>query len=155
MSMMIQSSTKARILEAQSEVSKNVNTSAEMLRGVDKQFERIEDGIFYFVEQIWIPAYVNLRTFIMDEAHATKYFVHPREDKMYYDLRDLYWWPGMKKDIALYVSKCLTCSKVKAKHQKPLGLLQQPEIPEWEWEKITIDFITKLPGNRYLRKGQK
>ncbi|GKA53555.1 putative reverse transcriptase domain-containing protein [Tanacetum coccineum] len=53
--------------------------------------------------------------------------------------------PGMKKDIALYVSKCLTCSKVKADHQKPSGLLQQPEIPEWEWEKITMDFITKLP----------
>ncbi|GKE40653.1 putative reverse transcriptase domain-containing protein [Tanacetum coccineum] len=55
---------------------------------------------------------------------------HP--DKMYYDLRDLYWWPGMKKDIALYVSECLTCSKVKAEHQKLSGLLQQPEILEWK-----------------------
>ncbi|GKA92751.1 putative reverse transcriptase domain-containing protein [Tanacetum coccineum] len=64
---------------------------------------------------------------------------------MYYDLRDLYWWPGMNKDIALYVSKCLTCSKVKAEHQKPSGLLQQPEIPEWKWENITTDFIVKLP----------
>ncbi|GJX96372.1 putative reverse transcriptase domain-containing protein [Tanacetum coccineum] len=64
---------------------------------------------------------------------------------MYYDLRDLYWWPGMKKDIALYVSKCLTCSKVKVEHQKPSGLLQQPEIPEWKWENITMDFITRLP----------
>ncbi|GJZ63714.1 putative reverse transcriptase domain-containing protein [Tanacetum coccineum] len=64
---------------------------------------------------------------------------------MYYDLRDLYWWPEMKKDIALYVSKCLTCSKVKEEHQKPSGLLQQPEIPEWKWENITMDFINKLP----------
>ncbi|GJT05132.1 putative reverse transcriptase domain-containing protein [Tanacetum coccineum] len=64
---------------------------------------------------------------------------------MYYDLRGLYWWPGMKKDIATYVSKCLTCSKVKAEHQKPSGLLQQPEIPEWKWENITMDFISKLP----------
>ncbi|GKE49186.1 putative reverse transcriptase domain-containing protein [Tanacetum coccineum] len=56
---------------------------------------------------------------------------------MYYDLRDMYWWPGMKKDIALYVSKCLTCSKVKAEHQRPSGLLQQPEIPEWKWERIS------------------
>ncbi|GJX60961.1 putative reverse transcriptase domain-containing protein [Tanacetum coccineum] len=54
-------------------------------------------------------------------------------------------WPGMKKDIALYVSKCLTCSKVKAKHQRPSGLLQQPEIPKWKWERIAMDFITKLP----------
>ncbi|GJX70842.1 putative reverse transcriptase domain-containing protein [Tanacetum coccineum] len=64
---------------------------------------------------------------------------------MYHDLRDLYWWPGMKRDIAEYVSKCLTCSKIKAEHQKPSGLLQQPEIPEWKWEKITMDLVTKLP----------
>ncbi|GKC98883.1 putative reverse transcriptase domain-containing protein [Tanacetum coccineum] len=81
----------------------------------------------------------------MNEAHAIKYFVHPAADKMYYDLRDIYWWPGMKKDIALYVSKCLTCSKVKPKHQKPSGLLQQPEIPVWKWDNITMDFIAKLP----------
>ncbi|GJX52769.1 putative reverse transcriptase domain-containing protein [Tanacetum coccineum] len=55
-----------------------------------------------------------------------------RADKMYYDLRDRYWWSGMKKDIAVYVSRCLTCLKVKAKHQRPSGLLQQPEIPEWK-----------------------
>nr|GEZ51727.1 retrotransposon protein, putative, Ty3-gypsy subclass [Tanacetum cinerariifolium] len=89
--------------------------------------------------------YGNLRTLIMNEAHATRYSIHPGADKMYYDLRGLYWWPGMKKDIAMYVSKCLTCSKVKAEHQKPSGLLQQPEIPEWKWEKITMDFINKLP----------
>ncbi|GJW25999.1 putative reverse transcriptase domain-containing protein [Tanacetum coccineum] len=80
----------------------------------------------------------------MNEAHTTKYFVHPGADKMYYDLRDLYWWPEMKKDIALYVRKCLTFSKVKAEHQKPSGLLQQPEIPEWKWENIIMDFIMKL-----------
>ncbi|GJR35777.1 putative reverse transcriptase domain-containing protein [Tanacetum coccineum] len=61
------------------------------------------------------------------------------------DLKDLYWWPGMKRDIAEYVSKCLTCSKIKAEHKKPSGLLQQPEIPEWKWEKITMDLVTKLP----------
>ncbi|GJU02878.1 putative reverse transcriptase domain-containing protein [Tanacetum coccineum] len=80
----------------------------------------------------------------MNEAYHIKYSVHPRVDKMYYDLGDLYWWPEMKKDIALHVSKCLTCSKVKAEHQKPSGLLQQPEIPEWKWENITMDFIMKL-----------
>ncbi|GJS39526.1 putative reverse transcriptase domain-containing protein [Tanacetum coccineum] len=81
----------------------------------------------------------------MDEAHKSKYFVHPRADKMYYDLRDRYWWPGMKKDIAEYVSKCLTCLKVKTEHQRPSGLLQQPEIPVWKWEGIAMDFMTKLP----------
>ncbi|KAI3744715.1 hypothetical protein L1987_57806 [Smallanthus sonchifolius] len=64
---------------------------------------------------------------------------------MYMGLRQQYWWPGMKKDIALFVVKCLTCSKVKAEHQKPSGLLEQPEIPVWKWENLAMDFITKLP----------
>ncbi|GJV64583.1 putative reverse transcriptase domain-containing protein [Tanacetum coccineum] len=83
----------------------------------------------------------------MDEAHTSRYSIHPGADKMYYDLRDLYWWPGMKRDIAEYVSRCLMCSKIKAEHQKPSGLLQQPEIPEWKWEKITMDLVTKLPNS--------
>nr|GEW38702.1 putative reverse transcriptase domain-containing protein [Tanacetum cinerariifolium] len=64
---------------------------------------------------------------------------------MYYDLRDLYWWLGMKRDIAEYVSRCLTCSKIKAEHQKPSGLLQQPEIPKWKWKKLAMDLVIKLP----------
>ncbi|GKD55539.1 putative reverse transcriptase domain-containing protein [Tanacetum coccineum] len=95
--------------------------------------------------RIWVPSTGNLRTLIIDEAHTTSYSVHPEADKMYYDLIDMYWLSGMKKDITVYVSKCLTCSKVKVEHQKPSGLLQQPDIPEWKWEKITTHFITKLP----------
>ncbi|GJX31522.1 putative reverse transcriptase domain-containing protein [Tanacetum coccineum] len=81
----------------------------------------------------------------MDEAHKLKYYVHPGADKMYYDLRDRYWWPRKKKDVAEYVSKCLTYIKVKAEHQRPSSLLQQPEIPVWKWEGIAMDFVTKLP----------
>ncbi|GKA04014.1 putative reverse transcriptase domain-containing protein [Tanacetum coccineum] len=81
----------------------------------------------------------------MDEAHKSKYSVHPGADNMYYDLRDRYWWPGMKKDIAEYVSKCLTCLKVKDEHQRPSGLLQQLEIPIWKWEGIAMYFVTRLP----------
>ncbi|GKC03005.1 putative reverse transcriptase domain-containing protein [Tanacetum coccineum] len=66
----------------------------------------------------------------LDAQYGRRNDVHPGADKMYYDLRNLYWWHGMKKDIVEYVSKCLTCSKIKAEHQKPSGLLQQPEIPE-------------------------
>ncbi|GKB01503.1 putative reverse transcriptase domain-containing protein [Tanacetum coccineum] len=64
---------------------------------------------------------------------------------MYQDLKKLYWWPNMKAIIAEYVGKCLTCSRVKAECQKPSGLLVQPEIPMWKWERITMDFVTKLP----------
>ncbi|GKA27828.1 putative reverse transcriptase domain-containing protein [Tanacetum coccineum] len=71
---------------------------------------------------------------IMLESHKSKYSVYPGSDKMYHDLKKLYWWPNMRADIATYVSKCLTCAKVKAEHQKPSGLLQQPEIPVWKWE---------------------
>ncbi|GJX65474.1 putative reverse transcriptase domain-containing protein [Tanacetum coccineum] len=90
-----------------------------------------------------------MRTIIMDEANKTGYSVHPRADKMYHDLHDMYWWPRMKRDIATYVSKCLTCAKVKAEHQRPSSLLQQPEIPEWKLTKsahflaIREDFSTE------------
>nr|GEZ35142.1 reverse transcriptase domain-containing protein [Tanacetum cinerariifolium] len=81
----------------------------------------------------------------LQRAHKSKYSIHPEADKMYYDLRDRYWWPRMKNVIAEYVSKCLTCLKVKVEHQRPFGLLQQHEIPIWKWEGIAIDFVTKLP----------
>nr|GFB27601.1 putative reverse transcriptase domain-containing protein [Tanacetum cinerariifolium] len=95
--------------------------------------------------RIWLPCYGNLRTVIMHESHKSNYSVHPGFDKMYQDMKKLYWWPNMKVDIATYVSKCLTCAKVKAEHQRPSGLLVQLKIPEWKWNNITMDFVTKLP----------
>ncbi|GKF82991.1 putative reverse transcriptase domain-containing protein [Tanacetum coccineum] len=76
---------------------------------------------------------------------TSKYSIHPGSEKMYQDVKKLYWWPNMKANIATYVSKCLTCAKVKAEHQRPSGLLVQPEIPQWKWDNITMDFVTKLP----------
>nr|GFB34685.1 reverse transcriptase domain-containing protein [Tanacetum cinerariifolium] len=93
----------------------------------------------------WLPCYGDLRTVIMHESHKSKYSIHPGSDKMYQDMKKLYWWPNMKADIVTYVSKCLTCAKVKAEHQSPSGLLVQPRIPEWKWDNITMDFVTKLP----------
>ncbi|GJR54792.1 putative reverse transcriptase domain-containing protein [Tanacetum coccineum] len=145
MSITIHSGLKTKILEAQSEASKDLKAPAEWLRGLERHFEQRADGEIYFFDRIWIPSIGDVRKLIMDEAHTSRYSVHPGADKMYYDLRDLYWWPGMKRDIAEYVSRCLTCSKIKAEHQKPSGLLQQPEVPEWKWEKLAMDFITKLP----------
>ncbi|KAI3822823.1 hypothetical protein L1987_10421 [Smallanthus sonchifolius] len=134
-----------QICNAQLEDLKEENLTLEATRGMEKQLEVKSDGIRYFTERIWIPVYGNLRELVMDEAHKSRYSVHPRSDKMYHDLKVLYWWPKMKADIATYVSKCLTCSKVKVEYQKPSGLLQQPEIPMWKWEQISMDFITKLP----------
>ncbi|GKC24789.1 putative reverse transcriptase domain-containing protein [Tanacetum coccineum] len=86
------------------------------------------------------------RTLIMHESHKSKYYVHPGSDKMYQDMKQLYCWPNIKADIATYVSKCLMYLKVKAEHQKPSGLLVQPKIPQWKWDNITMDFVTKLPN---------
>nr|GEY48704.1 reverse transcriptase domain-containing protein [Tanacetum cinerariifolium] len=120
MNMTFQSSIKDRILAAQKEAS---DESAGLQRGLDEMIELRNDGALYYLDRICVPLKGDVRTLIMDEAYKSKYFVHPGADKMYYDLRDRYWWPGMKKDIAVYVSRCLTCLKVKAEHQRPSGLL--------------------------------
>ncbi|GJS77350.1 putative reverse transcriptase domain-containing protein [Tanacetum coccineum] len=110
-----------------------------------KKLEARADGTLCLDNRSWLPCYGDTRSLIMHESHKSKYSIHPGSDKMYHDLKMLYWWPNIKADIATYVSKCLTCAKVKAEHQRPSGLLVQPDIPEWKWEKITMDFITKLP----------
>ncbi|GKE85260.1 putative reverse transcriptase domain-containing protein [Tanacetum coccineum] len=110
--------------------------------------ERLEpraDGTLCLHGRSWLPCYGDLRSMIMHESHKSKYSIYPGSEKMYQDVKKLYWWPNMKADIATYVSKCLTCARVKAEHQRPSGLLVQPEIPEWKWDNITMDFITKLP----------
>ncbi|GJX96878.1 putative reverse transcriptase domain-containing protein [Tanacetum coccineum] len=85
-------------------------------KGLDEMIEQRSDGTLYYLDRIWVPLKGDVRTLIMDEAHKSKYSMHPRADKMYYDLRDRYWWPGMKKEIVVY-----------------------------KWERIAMDFVTKLP----------
>ncbi|GJR64078.1 putative reverse transcriptase domain-containing protein [Tanacetum coccineum] len=122
-----------RILKAQLEAVKQENAKAENLGRLLKPiFEVHSDGIWYFENRVWLPLFGGLRDLIMHESHKSKYSIHPGSDKMYQDMKKLYWWPNMKADIATYVSKCLTCAKVKVEHQRPSGLLQQPEILEWK-----------------------
>ncbi|GJT12709.1 putative reverse transcriptase domain-containing protein [Tanacetum coccineum] len=122
--MTVHTNLPERILNAQTDAMKEENVKAENLgRLIKPIFEARSDGIQCFEGRIWLPV---------------------RQD-LFQDLKKLYWWPNMKAEIATYVSKCLTCAKVKAEHQKPSGLLQQPEIPEWKWEKITMDFVSGLP----------
>ncbi|GJV02584.1 putative reverse transcriptase domain-containing protein [Tanacetum coccineum] len=146
-----------RILEAQIEARKPENLKSEDVGGMlienskdpekprKEKLEPRADGTLCLNNRSWLPRYGDLRTLIMHESHKSKYSVHPGSDKMYQDMKQLYWWPNMKADIATYVSKCLTCLRVKAEHQKPSGLLVQPAIPQWKWENITMDFVTKLP----------
>ncbi|GJX00103.1 putative reverse transcriptase domain-containing protein [Tanacetum coccineum] len=133
------------ILNAQVEARKEENYGTEDLCGMIKNLEPRADGTLCLKNRSWIPCFGNLRTLIMHESHKSKYSIHPGSDKMYQDLKKLYWWPNMKAEIATYVSKCMTCAKVKAEYQKPSGLLVQPKIPQWKWENITMDFVTKLP----------
>ncbi|GKA63446.1 putative reverse transcriptase domain-containing protein [Tanacetum coccineum] len=110
-----------RILKAQTEAMKEERVKAENLgRLIKPIFKIYSDGIRYFDKRIWLSLFGQY-------------------------LKKLYWWSNMKADIATYVSKCLTSAKVKAEHQKSSGLLQQPEIPKWKWEKITMDFVSGLP----------
>ncbi|GKD57935.1 putative reverse transcriptase domain-containing protein [Tanacetum coccineum] len=140
-----------QILNAQTEAQKPENLKNEDVGGMirkDIPKEKLEpraDGTLCLNGRSWLPCYGDLRTVIMHESHKSKYSIHPGSDKMYQDMKKLYWWPNMKADIATYVSKCLTCARVKAEHQRPSGLLVQPEIPQWKWDNITMDFITKLP----------
>ncbi|GJY50147.1 putative reverse transcriptase domain-containing protein [Tanacetum coccineum] len=119
-----------QILSAQSEARKEENFINEDLHGMINKLEPRADGTLCLNNRSWIPCFGDLRALIMHESHKSKYSIHPGSDKMYQDLKKLYWWPNMKAEIATYVSKCLTCAKVKIEYQKPSGLLVQPEIPQ-------------------------
>ncbi|GJZ58638.1 putative reverse transcriptase domain-containing protein [Tanacetum coccineum] len=128
---------------------KEENYGTEDLCGMIKNLEPRADGKLCLKNKSWIPCFGNLRALIMHQSHKSKYSIHPGSDKMYQDLKKLYWWPNMKAEIATYVSKCMTCAKVKAEYQKPSGLFVQSIIPIWKWENITMDFVTKLPKTTY------
>nr|GEZ16572.1 putative reverse transcriptase domain-containing protein [Tanacetum cinerariifolium] len=126
------------VLNAQTEARKPENVKKEDVGGMlvknsrdpekvrTKKLEPRADGTLCLNGRSWLPCYGNLRTVIMYESYKSKYSIHPGSDKMYQDMKKLYWWPNMKADIATYVSKCLTCAKVKAEHQKPSGLETDP-----------------------------
>ncbi|KAJ8767334.1 hypothetical protein K2173_017378 [Erythroxylum novogranatense] len=95
--------------------------------------------------RLCIPNDKAVKDEIMDEAHNAPYSMHPGSTRMYRDLKEHFWWKGMKKDVAEYVSRCLVCQQVKAEHQAPSGMLQPLSIPEWKWQRITMDFLMGLP----------
>ncbi|GJR64977.1 putative reverse transcriptase domain-containing protein [Tanacetum coccineum] len=130
-----------QILNAQTEARKPENIMNEDVGGMlienskdpeklrTEKLEPRTDGTLCLNGRSWLPCYGDLRTVIMHESHKSKYSIHLGSNKMYQDIKKLYLWPNMKADIATYVSKCLTCAKVKAENQRSSGLLVQPDIP--------------------------
>jgi hypothetical protein len=108
-------------------------------------YQMMEGGLLTYRSRLYIPDCDDLKRFILDELHKRPYTGHPGYQKMITATRKQFYWPGLKKDIAEYLAKCIECQQVKAEHRHPAGLLQPLPIPEWKWETISMDFITGLP----------
>ena len=144
----ISSDFKSELLKAHqdSEALRKVLPAVE--QGKQWRMSEGHDGLWRFKNRIIVPDVGDLRQSILKEAHKSGFSIHPGSTKMYQDLKAMFWWPGMKNDVALHVSKCLTCQKVKIEHQRPSGTLQPLEIPQWKWESIAMDFVIGLPRTR-------
>ncbi|EOY03326.1 DNA/RNA polymerases superfamily protein [Theobroma cacao] len=134
-----------KIKEAQSKDEFVIKALEDPQGRKGKMFTKGTDGVLRYGTRLYVPDGDGLRREILEEAHMAAYVVHPGATKMYQDLKEVYWWEGLKRDVAEFVSKCLVCQQVKAEHQKPAGLLQPLPVPEWKWEHIAMDFVTGLP----------
>ncbi|KAJ9567181.1 LOW QUALITY PROTEIN: hypothetical protein OSB04_003147 [Centaurea solstitialis] len=143
--MVVTTSFLELVWRAQKEAGRNDNQNRERVRCQLPLMVRDSRGLLTRHEQVWVPHAGGARQTLLEEAHKSRFSIHPGATKMYRNLRTDYWWPGMKREVARYVESCMTCLKVKAEHQRPHGKMQPLEIPEWKWENITMDLITKLP----------
>ena len=137
-----------KIRELQIQDPQIVKLRGELESGQRGDLSLREDGTVVMGQRLCVPDVGHVRREIMEEAHSSAYAMHPGSTKMYHTLKEHYWWKGMKRDIAEFVSRCLTCQQVKAEHQKPAGLLQSLSIPQWKCERITMDFVVGLPRCR-------
>ena len=108
-------------------------------------FRMDDNGTLWFGKRLCVPESKTIRDAILCEAHESAYSIHPGSTKMYLDLKEKYWWYGLKRDMAEYVALCDTCQRVKAEHQRPAGLLQPMKIPKWKWDEVGMDFMVSLP----------
>ena len=136
---------EAEIWQHQKEDEKLQEIRELLKKGEAPHFREDDQSTLWYKNRICVPEGNDLRKLILSEAHDTAYSIHPGSTKMYYDLKERFWWPGMKRSVTEYVAICDTCQRVKAEHQRPAGLLQPLKIPEWKWEEITMDFIVGLP----------
>jgi hypothetical protein len=119
-----------------------------IIDGKGKDFREDAEGVVWFKDRLCVPDIKSIRELILKEAHETAYSIHPGSEKMYQDLKKRFWWYGMKRGIAEYVVVCDNCQRIKAEHQRPAGLLQPLQIPQWKWDEIRIDIIVGLPRTR-------
>ena len=136
------------MLEAQKNDEKIAAIVNQNKVGKETEFTAKEDGFLYYRDRVCVPNDDELKKSILEEAHSGSFSMHPISIKMYKDLKTSYWWSGMKRYVSEFVTKCMVCQKVKAEHQVPSGLLQLIKIPEWKWDRITIDFMVGLPVTR-------
>src|ERR1051325_10870451 len=97
-----------------------------------------------FGDRVCVPDIAEIRKSILEEGHRSGLSIHPGATKMYGDLKKLFWWPGMKKEIAEFVYACLICQKSKIEHQKSSGLMEPLFVPDWKWDDISMDFVFGL-----------
>jgi hypothetical protein len=119
-----------------------------ILDGKGLDFHEDVEGVVWFKDRLCVPNITSIRELILKEAHETTYSIHPGSEKMYQDLKRRFWWYGMKREIAEYVARCDNCQRIKAEHQRPAGLLQPLQIPQWKWDEIGMDFLVGLPRTR-------
>ncbi|KAG8472937.1 hypothetical protein CXB51_034843 [Gossypium anomalum] len=134
-----------QICETQKVDDELVAKRAKCVLNVDSEFQIDDNDCLRFRSRLCVPRNSELILMILNEAYNSRMSIHLGSTKMYNDLKRQFWWPGMKQDISDFVSKCLICQQVKAEHQVPLGLLQPIMIPEWKWDRITMDFVSGLP----------
>ncbi|KAL0541480.1 hypothetical protein IC582_021525 [Cucumis melo] len=141
----VQPTLRQRIIDAQSNDPYLVEKRGLAEAGQTAEFSLSSDGGLLFERRLCVPSDSAVKTELLSEAHSSPFSMHPGSTKMYQDLKRVYWWRNMKREVAEFVSKCLVCQQVKAPRQKPAGLLQPLSIPKWKWENVSMDFITGLP----------
>ncbi|KAA0054735.1 pol protein [Cucumis melo var. makuwa] len=141
----VQSTLRQRIIVAQLNDPYLVEKHRLAKAGQAQEFSISSDSGLMFKRHLCVPTDSAVKTELLTEAHSSPFSVHPRSTKMYQDLRLVYWWRNMKREMADFVSRGLVCQQVKAPRQKPAGLLQPLTVPGWKWESVSMDFITGLP----------
>ena len=144
----VKSGYREQILEAQQHYDEVSKVRIKLESGGETLFRMGDDGIVMLERRMYVPDNKALKQKLLKEAHKSKFTVHPGSTKMYQDMKQYYWWPNMRKEVAGYVAKCSICQQVKVEHRKPAGLLQPLPIPEWKWEMITMDFVSGLPRGK-------